>query len=188
MTFYIGTTDKVVLIMTGIGGSETGYNDKYLRIAERLNKDYGASVFIFATPLGAWSNGDALVDTFVADATGTLEKHGIVDFDLYAMGSSAGASLLGAYSYKHERIKKLLLVNPVIQINVNKLLNGLNKSNAKITVAFGELDPSYQFVSMLESVERSDMEIISIEGVDHNFSGEKAFEIFLDLPEVFFTE
>lgn len=186
MKSYIGSSDKVVLIMTGIGGSENGYDDKYVKIAENVNNKYKASVFIFATPPESWGKGDERVNCAITEVNEKLLECGITEYELYCMGISAGGAFLGAYAYRYARIKKLLLVNPVIQINYNHLLNGLENTTSDITIVFGELDPSYKYSFMLDSVKRENVKIITVPTADHRFSGKENIDLFIKLPETFF--
>ncbi len=186
MKNYIGSSNKVVLIMTGIGGSENGYDDKYVKIAENIINKYGASVFIYATPKESWGKGAERLNSAVVEINDTLLERGMTEYDLYCMGISAGGSFLGAYAYRYRQIKKLLLVNPVIQINYNHLLNGLENSSADVTIVLGESDPSYKFLFMLDSVKRENIRTVSVPNADHHFSGKENFELFIKLPEAFF--
>lgn len=188
MKSYIGTSDQAVLIMTGIGGSENGYENKYEKIAYDLNVRYGVSVFIFATPRAAWGRGERLVEQAVDEVRSQLQNQGRSLCELYCFGVSADASFLGAFGYLYLQIKKLILVNPVIQINYHKFLNGLKKINADVTIVFGELDPSYKFLFMLDSVRRENIKTVIVPNADHCFSGEENFKIFLDLLKLFFNE
>lgn len=187
MKSYIGTSDQAVLIMTGIGGSENGHENKYEKIAYELNVRYGASVFIFATPRAAWGIGERLVEQAIDEVRLQLQNQGRSLCDLYCFGVSAGASFLGAFGYLYPKIKKLILVNPVIQINYHKFLGGLKKTNADVTIVFGELDPSYKFLFMLDTVRRGNIKTVTVPNADHCFSGEENFKIFFGLPKLFFN-
>lgn len=188
MKSYFGSSKRAVLIMTGIGGNESGYDNKYEKIAGRLNEKYGASVFVFATPREAWNIGDRLVEQAVGEVNAQLASQGALPCELYCFGTSAGASFLGAFTHPYPQVKKLILVNPVMQSNPHKLLSGLEKTNAAVTVVFGEFDPSRKFSFMLDSVKGNNIKTIVVPNADHFFTGADNLELFLNLPEMFFEK
>lgn len=187
MKSFVVASDKAVLIMTGIGGSENGYENKYFEIARILNEKYDASVFIFATPREAWQKGENLVDEAISEVDRAMSKRSTVGYDLYCFGTSAGASFLGSFTYKYPQVKKLILVNPVMQINYNKLLRGLDDSRAEVNVVFGEDDPSRKFVGLLDLLKNKSVKTTFVPNADHCFSGEENERIFKALPESFFS-
>ena len=48
--FVIGN-EKIVFIKAGAGGSERGYEDKYIKLAERINEGTGATVITASNPI-----------------------------------------------------------------------------------------------------------------------------------------
>lgn len=186
MKSYFGSSKQAVLIMTGIGGSESGHDNKYEKIAERITQKYGASVFIFATPREAWNIGDRLVEQAVGEVNAQFASQGALPCELYCFGTSAGASFLGAFTHAYPQVKKLILVNPVMQSNPHKLLSGLEKTNAEVTVVFGEFDSSCKFSFLFDNVKDKTIKMIVVPNADHYFDGAENFDIFLNLPEMFF--
>ncbi len=187
MESFVATSDKAVLIMTGIGGSENGYENKYPEIARNLNEKHDANVFIFATPREAWQKGENLVDEAISEVDRIMSERVTARYDLYCFGTSAGASFLGSFTYKHPQVKKLILVNPVMQINYNKLLRGLDDSCAEVKIVFGEDDPSRKFAGLLDLLKNKSVQTTFVPKADHCFSGEESERIFKALPESFFS-
>lgn len=188
MRSYIGKSDVAVLILTGLGGSEDGYNGKYVDIATKLKDNHGASVFVFSTPSGAWEKGEDFLRSCLLDVDKLMKLNGKKDYIVYAMGSSAGASILASYSYKFPKIKKVLALNPVIHFLYNKLQKGLECSTAVTKVFVGENDQSMPYFSLISKINRENLEVATLPNVDHVFSGEQSFNLFLKLPEKIFFE
>ncbi len=51
--FYSGG-ENCLIIFTGLNGNTKGYCDKYVKIAEAVNKNTGFSVFVAAVPEHCW--------------------------------------------------------------------------------------------------------------------------------------
>ena len=100
------------------------------------------------------------------------------------MGTSAGGTMAVAKAYKYAQIQKVLSINPVIQINYNKLSDGIEKSKVDIQFVFGNQDPSAKFIPLITKTEKPNMKVDILENVDHQFT--QSFDLFLALPEKYF--
>lgn len=97
------------------------------------------------------------------------------------MGISAGGScVLQAFN---PYIKRILVINPVIHIKVNKLLDAIKKTTTEVVILFGTLDPSYPNMPLLKMHHSKSVLIKTIEGADHFFS--KHHDLFINLPETY---
>ena len=127
------------LIMVGIGGDILGSNNKYKKIATRLNEDYGYTVIVSSTPSSSYLHSKDSFNEIMKyiNSYGTL--NGFKDYDISIMGNSGGGTLAGWYSYKIAKIKKLLLINPVLIINFHKTKKGLKEFDGEFAfVIFGQ--------------------------------------------------
>ena len=156
---YIPGSTKVLFIKTGQGGSIYGYENKYLDLAQEVNKKYGFSVFVSAT----------IVDTkesFAKDIQVVEETLGTSAVEIYYLGVSKGG-LIGIWHGKDEpKIKKMVSINAPLMINFHgKTLPGIKKfGSSKLTMIYGSLDPSYKYVPFVEK--HANVQIL--EGESHN--------------------
>lgn len=169
--------EKVLLIMTGNDGTLGGYNDKYLKIAEKEHAIYGATVIISDNPRRSKDfptsyNFDTMMD-FVEHHM----KERYTAFEIYFMGVSAGGSYALMYAYRYKHICRILAVNAPFMINTHKLLEGINRFTGEhISLVYGDGDPSYQMMPFIRQLEGPKCKVSSYVGADHNFAGmEEAF-------------
>ena len=127
-TEFYPSGKNVLLILTGIGGSVKGYRNKYQTIAENAVKNRDFSVCVITTPQGSWKRPEEniryamrVVQAKVPDCE-----------EVYAMGNSAGATFLLWYSYLFPQIKKVLAINPVLNVNLHRANNGVQKFTGEI--------------------------------------------------------
>lgn len=97
--------NTIVFIKSGQNGSIYGYNNKYIKMAKRLNKMYKCTVICSSNPF----DGNNPLD----NAFTVIEKYTskFKDYKVYYLGFSNGA-LIGAYfGINYPKIKRMLLVN-----------------------------------------------------------------------------
>lgn len=174
-------SDTVLLIVPGVDGSVNGYEDKYIRIAEQVQDKHGVAVVRIANPFISsfhWeSNPRRILDyiaTNISVITGSSEISRIK-----VMAHSAGASIIARIAHEYDNITDILLVNPAQKLGGDAIRQGLRKTNANVTVIFGEKDPS---VSLLEALQGDGHHVVVLEGVDHNFSGD-FLSLYIGLPQ-----
>ena len=66
----INGNNTIVLIKSGANGSLYGYNNKYLTIASRINKEYGYTVICSSNPFDGnnpLDNAMEVIDNYVKD-------------------------------------------------------------------------------------------------------------------------
>ena len=182
--FYQTENSKSTLvILTGVGGSVDGYNDKYVKIANNIIKKYNANVFIIS--IESWNVFDSILNEAKYYIDMYYKQLNIKDYSIYLMGTSAGATIILSQNYNWLNVKKVLAINPVIQFNYNKLINGIEKSTAITTVIMGEKDPSFMYLPLIDNKNKL-LSCVTYENVDHQFT--EHFDLFLELPEKYLFE
>ena len=144
-TDYYPAGKNCLLILTGRGGDTKGYENKYEKIADAVTHKYGFSVLVAAVPEDCWERSTEVFK----DAVGAVPPF-CRDGDIYVMGSSAGASLELWYAHLYPQIKKVLAVNPVLNLNFHRTREGLEKfAGDKTFIACCELDPCVTWAQRL---------------------------------------
>ena len=168
--------ETFVFIKPGLSGSIYGYENKYLKIAERLNQKYSCT--IIASPNENKTNFSAEMDFLNEYAV----QHNLQNFQIYYFGFSNGALIGMSEAFKYPRIKRLLLINAPLCINMLKSIEGIRKfTGEKMTLLFGSKDPSYDLAKMFTELESEKVAVKIVPDADHNFTG--ALDLFISLPE-----
>lgn len=169
---------KAFVVLTGLGGSADGFGNKYSRISEYVQRDYGFPVFIVSTPKDIWERKEKFFDEI---ATRFMQNKTCV----YLMGVSAGATMALWYAAKYPQIERVLCVNPVLNINLHLTSNGIRDfCGEKMAVVFGEKDPSAKWAKVIP--QRENVQTYIFPATDHVFSG--MLDEFIALPKRFLFE
>ena len=169
----------IIFIKAGQNGSLYGYQNKYIRMAKRLNKKYGCSVVCSSNPF----DGENPLD----DAMKVIEDYAkrFDDYKIYYLGYSNGALIGAWFGTKYPKIKRMILVNPPLMFNYYKTKEGtLSFKGESINYVFGEYDQSIGYVELLKSLENDKIKVFIEKGQDHHFS--KSDEEFQRIPEKYF--
>lgn len=173
-------SDTVLLIIPGVDGSVNGYEDKYIRIADQAQANRGVAVVRISNPFISsfhWeSNPRRILDYISKNPRKITGNKGVPRIKI--MAHSAGASIVARIAHEYDNITDILLVNPAEKLGGDDIRSGLKNTNAKVTVVFGEKDPSVSFSGPLQGDGHT---VVILEGVDHNFSGEH-LQDFIQLP------
>ena len=168
--------NTIVFIKSGQNGSIYGYNNKYIKMAKRLNKKYKCTVICSSNPF----DGNNPLD----NAFTVIEKYTskFEDYKVYYLGFSNGA-LIGAYfGINYPKIKRMLLVNMPLIYDINLIKNNLNNfNNEKVTIVYGLLDYSINLLENIKDIKSNRVDIKVILNEDHYFSKDE--EDFYSLPE-----
>ena len=168
--------NTIVFIKSGQNGSIYGYNNKYIKMAKRLNKKYKCTVICSSNPF----DGNNPLD----NAFTVIEKYTskFEDYKVYYLGFSNGA-LIGAYfGINYPKIKRMLLVNMPLIYDINLIKKNLNNfNNEKVTIVYGSLDYSINFLENIKNIKSNRLDIKVILNEDHYFSKDE--EDFYSLPE-----
>ena len=163
---------NVLLVLTGRGGSLSGYGQKYIKIAQRAAKEYGFTTSVAAVTEEVWADKESAFDEIFARTCSAALK-------AYIMGVSAGASLALWYAYKHKNVAKVLCINPVLNVNLPATVKGMKDfQGQKLYIVSGDCDPSFVWAKMIKST--NNVEVRILENIDHLFTGK--LNEFINLP------
>lgn len=168
--------NTIVFIKSGQNGSIYGYNNKYIKMAKRLNKKYKCTVICSSNP---FDGNNPLDNAFTVIEKYTLKFE---DYKVYYLGFSNGA-LIGTYfGINYPKIKRMLLVNMPLIYDINLIKNNLNNfNNEKVTIVYGSLDYSINLLENIKDIKSNRVDIKVILNEDHYFSKDE--EDFYSLPE-----
>lgn len=171
---------NVLLILTGRCGSTKGYKNKYVTIAKNINRKYNFSVFVAGIPENCWQEHQQVF----CDIIDYVFMH-IKPNIFYVMGSSAGANLAIWYAYLFPKINKVLAINPVLNFNLHKTLDGINNfGGERLYVISGGKDPCVKWQGLLPKNDK--LYAIIIERADHHFTD--MIDEFIKLPGMLFMK
>lgn len=171
----------IVFIKAGQNGSLYGYQNKYIKMAKRLNKKYGCSVICSSNPF----DGNNPLD----NAMEVIEDYAkrFDDYKIYYLGYSNGALIGAWFGVKYPKIKRMVLVNGPLMYNLHKTKEGaLSFKGESINFIYGEHDQSTPYLELLKSIENDKIKIFVEEGQDHHFS--KSEEEFQKIPDKYLFE
>ena len=171
----------IVFIKAGQNGSLYGYQNKYIKMAKRLNKKYGCSVICSSNPF----DGNNPLD----NAMEVIEDYAkrFDDYKIYYLGYSNGALIGAWFGVKYPKIKRMALVNGPLMYNLHKTKEGaLSFKGESINFIYGEHDQSTPYLELLKSIENDKIKIFVEEGQDHHFS--KSEEEFQKIPDKYVFE
>ena len=166
----INGNNKILFIKPGLDGSLIGYKEKYYKLAKYINEKYGYTVVCSNNPSskakGTLYNAMDIIQNYIKFMNFT-------DYEIYYFGYSNGAVLGAIDAYKYPSITKLLLINPPLFINFDKIQRGIEGfKGSKITFVFGELDPSTKYIGLLDLLKKDNLSYYIVKGEDHNLSND----------------
>lgn len=169
-TYPVG--ENVLLVLTGLGGSLSGYGDKYIKIAQRAARKYGFTTSVAAVTDEVWADKERAFDEIFLRTCSAAST-------VYIMGASAGASLALWYAHKYKNVAKVLCINPVLNVNLPLTVKGMNGfKGEKVYIVSGDCDPSFVWAKMIKCTDS--VEVCILENVDHFFTGKS--DEFVALP------
>lgn len=163
--FVIGN-EKIVFIKAGAGGSERGYEDKYIKLAERINERTGATVITASNPI------DPICDAPDAqEILWVVNRMGFEHFELCFVGVSDGAYLNLELAKQFAETRKWIGINTSFT-SVNELGARFNAlPNVTKLMIYGTKDDDFDEVVPALSTMSSDNFVMEfIEGADHRFT------------------
>ena len=171
----------IVFIKAGQDGSLYGYQNKYIKMARRLNKKYGCSVICSSNPF----DGDNPLD----NAMKIIEDYAKIfdNYKIYYLGYSNGALIGAWFGVKYPKIKRMALVNGPLMYNFHKTKEGaLSFNGDMISFIYGEYDQSIGYIDLLKNMENDKIKVFVEKWQDHHFS--KSEENFQEIPEKYLFE
>lgn len=161
----INGNNSIVIIKSGAGGSFHGYEDKYLKTAQMLNDIYGCTVLCTSNiDKASFEKYDAKVIQNIISKINDNPK-------LYYIGFSNGAVQGIMTAAKHFDFAHFLLINMPLMINFHKIMRDMEQISSKMTFIYGEKDPSYSYIPLLENRINDNSIIEVISNADHQFRG-----------------
>lgn len=131
----VNGNNTIVFIKAGQDGSLYGYQDKYIKMAKRLNQKYGCSVICSSNPFDGRNPLDNAMEVIKDYATQ------FDDYTIYYLGFSNGALIGAWFETNYSKIKRMALVNGPLMYNYHKTKQGVMSFNGeKMTFIYGEYD------------------------------------------------
>lgn len=163
----------IVFIKVGKDGSIYGFNNKYLQLANDINNKYGYTIICS-------SNSYKSTLKYEMDFINNYCENKFINYQIYYIGISNGASLGMQYGYNYKMIKRMLLINGPLMINFDKVINGIKKYQGDIYLIYGSLDPSIKYVKLLEEINNDKININIIDGENHHLNFDVKFMQMLE--------
>ena len=163
--FYKWNTNKAVIIT----------------IANNLVTNHWTNVFVVENPWISRDNPELFFDCAMIFIKDKMKEFWYDDFDLAVIWFSAWWHFTWRFSYKHPEIKEILLINPVLRVDFEKLKKSLNSFENKITIVQWNKDTDYPFNPLLTQIPKA--RVVVLDWVDHQFSNEWGLDLFISLPE-----
>ena len=158
--------DTIVFIKSGTGGKYDGYQQKYLRMAERIHTAPGYSVITADNP-------EDLFHSSQTDRTVIEEyasQRGFADYTVCFVAHSDGWEQIIRTAKKMPQTQRLLGINPsfVDDEEATDDLRALPK--AEKTLVYGTQDDDFYLAAKLEAAGIPRLRIITVDGADHDFT------------------
>ena len=162
-------SEKIVFIKVGADGSIRGYQDKYLKMAHRVHDRLGATVICASNPCDVEYESQLVADQVMISKVAA--DCGFADYKVYFVGTSDGGYHNLLLAQRVPQTVKLLGVNASL-VNEDDFLEKL-QSIPYITkyLVYGTKDDAKQFVPVLRESDCENLEILTVEGADHEFTG-----------------
>ena len=158
--------DTIVFIKSGTGGKYDGYQQKYLRMAERVHAAHGYSVITADNPEDLFHSSQtdrAVIEEYAA-------QRGFVDYTVCFVAHSDGWEQIIRTAKKMPQTRRLLGINPS-PIDDEAMMADLHAlPQAEKTVVFGTQDDDFYLAAKLEAAGIPRLRIITVDGADHDFT------------------
>ncbi len=170
--------EKIVFIKTGAYGGIRGYKDKYPKMAHKIHDRLGATVICASNPY--IENGHIATDkAFISQI---ISKMKLSEYELYFFGTSDGAYHNLSLAKEFPQSVRMIGVNPSL-IDFSKFKDKLLElPHINKTLIYGTKDELFDIVPSLEKLSCDKLEVITIDGADHDFKG--MLEEFISLIDL----
>lgn len=170
--------EKIVFIKSGANGSMNGYEDKYIKMANRLHERLGATVICSSNP--CIEHGHVAADKSIILKTAMEMK--LSEYEVYLLGTSDGAYHNLMLAKEIPQTVKFLGISTSRKgiEDLKEKLFGL--SDIKKILVYGTNDYESDAIPYLKKFNCANTEIITIEGADHQFRG--MLEEFIALSDL----
>lgn len=171
----ISGDNLIVVIIPGQNSDIYGYENRYLKLSNKINTKYGASVIIFSNPFQLENPMEYLMDV-IKDYASRFNS-----YRLYFFGFSKGANIGAQYATKERGFTRMVLINGPLMINFHKTKEGIsNFKGERISFVYGSLDPSFKYMGLLTLEEKDNVKTEVLENLDHNVKDESVFLNLVD--------
>ena len=158
---------KIVFIKTGADGNIRGYKDKYLKMAYSIHNRIGATVICASNPYIEFGHVDA-DRNFISNIAKDSQFN---QYELYLIGSSDGAYHNLLLAKEISQTVKLLCIN-TSTFDFDDLKEKLmDLPRISIILVYGERDDEYMYVPFLNELKLTNLQVVSVQGADHEFTG-----------------
>ena len=158
---------NIVFIKVGADGSIRGYQDKYLKMAHRVHDRLGATVICASNPYIEHGHAEAdraMISKVTSDC-------GFADYEVYFVGTSDGGYHNILLAQQVPQVVKLLGINTSL-IDLDDYMDKLREiPHVRKLLVYGTEDDDYGCVPVLQGLDCENLEIITVEGADHEFKG-----------------
>ena len=164
---FVFGNEKIVFIKAGAGGSERGYEDKYIKMAERIHERTGATVITASNPI------DPICESPDAEEISWVVKElGLASFELYLVGVSDGAFLNLELAKRFPETVKWVGIN-ASYTEISEFEERLKElSSVSKLMIYGTQDDDFdEVVPELSGMSSDNFVMEFIDGADHNFTG-----------------
>ena len=112
----------------------------------------------------------------------TVNENMADNYEVSFLGFSAGASFAMFHAWKYPEIKRMLLVNPPMMVNLHKTIKGIGKFEGVSTLIIGERDQSIGLGRIFErDTKKGGFDnVVILPETDHQFTGK--IDKFIELP------
>ena len=163
--YLVPGNEKIVFIKVGAGGSERGYNDKYVKMAERIHERIGATVICASNPTEPVCN-----TSDAEEIRSVVDKMGFKHFELYLLGTSDGAYLNLKLANQFSETVEWIGINAsfVSMSDLEKRLKA--QPNVSKLMIYGTEDDDFdEIVPALSKICCDNFALEFVEGADHSF-------------------
>ena len=161
----ISGNEKIVFIKAGAGGNASGYDDKYIKMANRLHERFGATVICASNPdMPHKSVDEEKIRQVVAE-------NNFSEFELYFVGTSDGAYQNLSLAKRFNETKKILSINSSFS-TFSKLEEKICAlPNVEKIFVLGTADDDYEELIAIKNITCDNLKLIEVDGADHSFNG-----------------
>lgn len=185
-TMHLSYDKPLVINIPGYGGTPTGYEDKYIKIAKMLQDKDLASFFSVDNSFDAndMFHREYYTQRMLQKLSPLFEAVRIGKHkEVYLMGTSAGASIIPILTEMYpEIITKILLTAPSENTPLELSIPAIKKFKGEVSIIVGNDDnivgiepAAYLYAASLNA---SMTQMVTIPNCDHNFSGEYNGRLF----------
>lgn len=171
--------EKIVFIKTGADGNILGYQDEYPKMAHRIHQRLGATVICASNPDAEYAAQEVADKAMIAKVAA---DSGFADYEIYFVGTSDGGYQNLRLAKQMPQARKFLGINASL-IDADDLAAHLKKlSYVEKVLVYGTKDEAFHCIPILQAAGCENLEIITVEGANHEFTDMvNEFIVLIDL-------